>query len=165
MPTPAERDRSNADEPRRLLADHHVRIEAACEELRAAGQGGDPVDVIARYRSLEHAVLEHLHAEEESIIPEYSKYAPRDAELIRTAHDELRQRLQQVGVEVELHCVRSDTIDGLTAALRAHAADEDLAMYPWAEANLPPSTRRQLLACIGNQLRALANDAKRVVGA
>lgn len=161
MLTPTAHDHPATQGPPLLFADHHDQIEAACDALRACAHTGDLRDVITRYRSFERAVLEHLKAEEEEILPAYARHAPADAESIRATHDELRGQLYRIGVDVELHCVREKTLDRLVTALQAHAAHEDRKMYPWAERHLTPPTRRELFKRLTHSLLALARDAER----
>ena len=139
-----------------LFADHHRQLEAACETLRACTYTDEPFELVVRFRSFERAVLEHLRAEEDSILPRYEVYAPADAELIRTTHAELRRQLFRIGIEVELHCVRAESLEELVKTLRAHAAHEDRGFYPWAQAHLPPRTRRELLRRVIHSLQLLA---------
>lgn len=133
-------------EPRLLFDEHHAEIEALCNALRESLYKDDPLEVIASYRTLERAVLEHMRAEEDTILPAYTTHAPKDAAVIVATHDELRRRLFRLGVDAELHCVRAPSIDELIAALRAHAAHENREMYPWAESHLPAPTKRRLFA-------------------
>lgn len=161
MLTTAKLESPTVNGPRLLFPDHHCQIEAACDALRASAVTDDPRDVTTCYRSLERAVLEHLRAEEDSILPAYAEHAPADAESIHAAHDELRRQLFRIGVDVELHCVRAEALDRLVAGLRAHAAHEDREMYPWAEAHLSTPTKRELFERMAHSLRALAGDTQR----
>jgi Hemerythrin HHE cation binding domain len=145
--------------PRLLLADHHREIEAACRALLACTYADDPFQLIAQYRAFEHAVLDHLAAEEEVILPGYAEAAPAGARAIRADHAALRQQLLAVGVEVELHFVRAETVCRLIDQLNAHAAREDASMYPWAQLHLPLPAKRRLFVRIGRSLRALARRA------
>lgn len=116
---------------------------------------GDPRELISQYRRFERSTLEHLAAEEELILPAYADEDPGDARALYDDHVQLRQLLFRIGVEVELHVVRADTVKRMIAELSAHAAREDAAMYPWAQVHLPLTTRRQLFVRIGRSLRAL----------
>ncbi|HEY5922229.1 MAG TPA: hemerythrin domain-containing protein [Kofleriaceae bacterium] len=153
--------RPRADGPRLLLPDHHREIEAACDALRTSVYADDPAELTTRFRSLEQAVLEHMLAEEEAILPVYAKYARADASAIRAAHEELRRQLFQLGIAVELHCVRGEALELLVETLRSHAAHEDREMYPWAQVHLPPRTMLELFARIAKSFRLLALDPQR----
>jgi hypothetical protein len=142
--------------PRLLLPEHHDEIVAACKDLEAAMHSDDPDVLQARYRTFEDSVLEHLAAEEEQILPAYATYAPADAFKIREQHAQLRRQMAAVGVDLELHSVRSTTLVRLVNTLLDHARHEDEQMYPWAVANLPLHSRRQLFVRLGRSLQRLA---------
>jgi hypothetical protein len=137
-----------------LLAEHHRNLEQAGLLLRAGACADDPLELIARYRNLEHAVLAHMEAEEE-ILPAYAVADPEDAAMIRTWHEDLRRQLYKIGVDVELHRVRLEAIDQLVKALQVHAAHEDRGMYVWAQASLPAQHQRAILARIEESLHKL----------
>lgn len=142
--------------PRLALAEHHDEIGTAAKALRASAFADDPLEVIMRYRSLEHAVLEHMRIEEEFVIPAYARHAPADAAVIRLAHGELRRQLFRLGIDAELRMLRLAAIDRLIATLREHAAHEKRGMYPWAQEFLTPVAKRELFKRISRSLRALA---------
>lgn len=115
----------------------------------------EPRELVAQYRLFERAILEHVAAEEELILPAYAEAAPLDAKELASEHAAIRNALIKVGVEVELHVVRAHTVAALVRVLRAHAAREDRAMYPWAQVHLSAPARGQLIARIGDSLRVL----------
>lgn len=153
-------DAGAASGPRLLLADHHREIEIACRALLERTYADDPPQLIAQYRSFESAILDHLAAEEEIILPAFAEAAPVEARAILDDHAVLRRQLFQIGVDVELHIVRAQTLRELIDQLHAHAAREDASMYPWAQVHLPLSAKRRLFVRIGHSLRALARRAK-----
>lgn len=152
----AEHDAGAANDPWLLLADHHRQIEEACRALRACAHEDCPRALIDQYRVFERAVLEHLEAEEVMILPDYAAHDPADAHAIRDEHGEIRKLLFQIGVEVELHIVRLETLQGLIDTLHVHAAREEASMYPWAQIHLPLETKRSLFVRIARSLRELA---------
>lgn len=158
MWNPVGVDHPTNNGPRLLFADHHEEIEAACRALKAAIYTDDPANLIARFRTLERATLEHMSAEEEEILPAYEKTMPADASRILATHDELRRQLMRLAIDVELHAVRAHQLERLIATLREHARQEDLYMYAWAQIHLPLRTKRVLFKRIGRSLRALAQQ-------
>jgi iron-sulfur cluster repair protein YtfE (RIC family) len=143
-----------------LLADHHREIDAGCQALLAGTYADDSLELIEQYRTFEHAILEHLAAEEELVLPSYAEAAPEDARRLQNDHAALRERLYEVGVAVELHAVRAQTLSALVDQLRIHAAREEEALYPWAQEHLALPAKRQLFARIGQSLRELARRAE-----
>lgn len=146
---------SATEGPRLLLPEHHAAIERACVLLRTAALADDPLDLVARYRALEHALLAHMNAEEELLLPAYALQSPDDAAAIRATHDELRRHLYRLGVDVELRCIRLGAIDHQIATLRDHVAHEDSLLYPWARAFLKQAGRRGRFERITRPLRVL----------
>ncbi len=118
-------------------ADQHHAIELACRALLARAEANQPLEVVSEYRRLERALLDHFEMEERVMLPEYAEYAPRDAHAIRGEHATIRRLLFRVGLEVELHALRPETLNYLIEMLRAHAAREDAGMYAWAAAKVP----------------------------
>lgn len=138
-----------------MLADHHREMEQAGRALLACAHEDCSRSLTAQYRAFEQAVLEHLEAEETELLPAYAAHAPEEAAAIRGEHAAIRTLLLQVGVEVELHLVRLETLRSLIDTLHAHAAREDAAMYPWAQLRLPLASRQWLFGRIGRSLCAL----------
>jgi hemerythrin superfamily protein len=119
-----------------LLDDHHRRLERTCSDLLADTYADDPRALCARWRQFEAELLDHMRAEEDVILPGYEQVAPEEARAIRNDHARLRELVQQLGVEVELHQIRLHTVRELLERLQRHAEREDSAMYPWAAHHL-----------------------------
>lgn len=150
-----------ATDPRAMLVEHHRVTEEACTALLARTYADDPLELVTHFRVFERALLEHIAAEEELILPEYASHAPEDAQAIRADHAAIRDALNRVGIEVELHVIRAHTVERLVASLRAHAAREDGGMYPWARENLSPSTHEELIQRVARSLRELLEIRRR----
>lgn len=142
--------------PRLLFANHHRELEAACRTLLASVHDERSLALNKRYRMFEHAVLEHLTAEETLVLPDFAARAPTEARAVQLHHAAIRRLLLQLGVEVEHGAVRLETVANLIEALRAHAAHEDASMYPWSELYLTLPAKRRLSLRIGRSLRVLA---------
>ena len=149
-------DAGAANGPRLLLAEHHRALEEAGSELLARTYADEPRALSQEYRVFEREVLDHLAAEELVILPGYEVASPREAAAIRADHAAIRQQLFRVGLEIDLHLIRAHTIETLLAQLREHAAHEDVSMYPWAQVNLPLSTKRRMFVRLGKGIRRLA---------
>ena len=119
-----------------LLPDHHHHIEVCLEELRSAARVDDRSALHDAWDALENAVLGHMGAEEEHILPPFAEIYPEEAEAIRAEHDEIRRLLEDLGVSVDLKRLNAGTADELVARLRDHARREDGFVYPWAQRKL-----------------------------
>lgn len=129
---PAHRT-SSADH---LRADHLEfgdRFADVCGRART----GDWRDLDDVWGGFSKAVREHLAFEEREL---FGAYAERDAdsralvERLRAEHDEIRRGLDELGIEIQLKCIRATTIDAFVAVMRRHAETENAYLYPWAEA-------------------------------
>ncbi len=140
-PRPGRDDRTSL-----LLAAHHADVERVCLGLLADTLADDPRGLIECWRWFERAVLEHMAAEEELILPGYAVADPRDACAVVDDHARLRVLMAALGLEVELHVIRATTVRALVDAMHAHAAHETLGMYRWAGRHLSPPVRAALQA-------------------
>lgn len=148
-------DAGPANGPRILLADHHRGIEKAFKTLHAAVLADDCRNIVDEFRCFERAILEHVQAEEEVILPAYELFNPKDAAVIRADHARIRDQLTTAAIETELHKMRAARLTKLIETLRAHAAHEDRHMYPWAQVHLPLSQRQMLFLRLSKSLRSL----------
>jgi len=119
-----------------LLPDHHHRIEVFLEDLRSAARVDDRSALHDAWDALENAVLSHISAEEEHILPPFAEVYPEEAEAIRVEHDEIRRLLDDLGVSVDLKRLSVGIADELVGRLREHARREDGFLYPWAQRKL-----------------------------
>lgn len=138
-----------------LLSDHHGRLDRACLDLLSDTYADDPRVLHACWRRFENELEQHMKVEETSILPLYEAAAPGDAQAIRADHAGMRELLQRIAVDVELHQIRASTVRELLARLRDHAAREDRGMYRWASTQLPHKQQRS----IRDYLRALLATA------
>lgn len=145
---------------RRVLADHHREIEAACKQLVAYTLADDPAALIAEYRRFERAVRDHIEAEQATLTA-YAEREPDDARRLVDDHEVLRRLLLQLGVEVELHAIRAEQVAELVEFLHDHAAREERGLYPWIAAHGSPAHQRRLFRRISASLRRLARKGSR----
>lgn len=143
--------------PRLLFADHHQRVEAGFRALLAATYADSPSDLVAHFREFKRELLDHLAAEEETILPAYEHFHPEDARRLRDDHARIRQSLMRIGVDAELHLIREQDVEALIRELRAHASHEDVHMYRWAQVHLPLGAKDALAVRIAAWLRRLTS--------
>ncbi len=131
----------------RYAMDRHHELLDACRDL--------PVDA-SHWDDLDASLREHMAAEEELIIPAFQLTDPEQADELRTDHARIRELLDEIGAHVHRQGVHAERLRRLDAALRAHAAREDVSLYAWAERHLPLVVRRQLVLRISHWLRRRA---------
>jgi hemerythrin superfamily protein len=130
----------------RMIADHR-RLEGLFRELQVAFEMDAPTsDLRALWTQLDAGLSAHMQAEEEVVLPELARVDPDEAKALRAEHDELRRKLLELGVGVDLHVVRERIAREFLDTLRAHAEREDELLYQWAAAKLEPRAQESLLS-------------------
>lgn len=122
----------------------HSRLEAAMTQLANSAEGADRAALTADWRRFERALIAHLELEEREILPAVEPREPQAVDLVRKDHAAIRALVDELGLEVELHTVRRETIDRFLALLRAHAAREDATLYRAADELLSADTVRRI---------------------
>jgi len=126
----------------RLLADH-ARLERALEALENAAEGAQEDELIRVWQSFESGLRAHLDAEETHILPLVEDVTARAT--VEADHAAIRESLDQLGLQVELHAVREEQVDAFLAQLRAHKEREETGLYADAEDKLAEPDRQTLL--------------------
>jgi hemerythrin-like domain-containing protein len=152
---------SSAEESsvQRQLVHEHGQLDRALEELRCAAEGSHAADVRRAWDELERLLLRHLDFEEQQLFPQVEALHPEWTRGFRSDHAELRRRLAELGVRVDLHALRKGEVDEFVSTLRSHAEVEDRTVYRWAADAAPRDTRRHLLALLA---RTAAADLRAV---
>jgi hemerythrin superfamily protein len=117
------------DEPlHELLHRDHERLERLFD---CAVTCTDPIELADAWAALEEGLLRHLSAEEVLVLPRFARRDPAAARRLLREHADLRERLLELGVELDLHALRPDQVRGFVDALREHARREDAIFYPF----------------------------------
>jgi hemerythrin superfamily protein len=127
-----------------LLGDHQ-RLDALFEELVNASEAGVTRDVIGDLWSrFGDGVHVHFLAEEEHLFPVLAETHPEEARALQEEHDQIRRRLLELDVQVDLHLIRHPTVSEIVHRLREHAAREEQTLYRWADRALGADLLEQL---------------------
>jgi hemerythrin superfamily protein len=128
-----------------LVRSHeHLRDEVA--RLLAAMQANARPDVAARWGQFEHALLDHMEAEERFILPAFAHVDRDEAIALLRDHGLIRQNLLELGIAVDLHCIRYERSQEFIELLLHHAEREQRLLYRWADEQLSPAARRAVKA-------------------
>lgn len=120
-----------------FLQQSHRHLDRAGEALVEVVETDDRAEILRRWRELEGQLLAHLEAEERNVLPEFAKTDRVEAVGLLREHGMIRERLLELGVDVELHCLRLDALRDFIRLLRDHAArEEDGALYRWVSSRL-----------------------------
>ena len=141
---------------RTILSADHQRLERSFDTLVKESAGEEPTDLRDAWQAFERQLLEHFDAEEDHVLPVFGKSKPAEAREILEEHARLRGRLTELAIDLDLHCLKPERISAFVDELRAHAAREELLLYPWAA--------RQLGNVVGAHLRRALSVSKRQEG-
>jgi len=129
----------------RLTWDHH-RLEQLFVELQASFDEDD--DLRARRRlwsELDRGLTVHMDAEEKYVLSAFARTDPVEAAALLAEHSDIRRRLTELGIGVDLHTVSAQRCAEFLDTLRRHAAREDALLYRWAQANLPAGEQERMI--------------------
>jgi hemerythrin-like domain-containing protein len=135
---------TNRDSLRALLARDHDRLDRLFEALSNALRADAREDAVRLWSQFEDELVRHMELEEKSILPALEKAEPKEARDLLREHGEMRAKLAELGVAVDLHQVRSEIVGEFIDQLRRHARREDALCYRWAESHLGESERDRL---------------------
>ena len=119
-----------------MLSEDHQHLDRLFREIVATCRGGDFVSMRAEWDRFERELGSHLELEEHEILPAFARNHPAEAQGIRDEHASIRAALTELGVDLDLHCLRADRVEAFIALLRAHARREEGLLYPWASGAL-----------------------------
>lgn len=120
------------------LSEEHERLERWFVELTERAASGEPRECDAVWDDFARQLESHLSFEEQAVFPVYERQGPLAAALVRglrKEHDAIRKQLDQLGVDLQLHLTRAETIGRFLTLLRVHARRERQTLYPWMAAS------------------------------
>lgn len=133
-----------------MRADHR-RLAQIEEDLgEAAAAGADARELGEIWTRFAESMRRHFDVEEQVVFPVLERAHPDEVRALRAEHDGLRARLDRMGIDVDLHTVRSDAIRRLLDALADHAHREDDGAYVWAEQVLSLGEKRRVWRRLGH---------------
>jgi len=119
-----------------MLAADHDRLDRAFQTILTRAHDGDFQELAAEWLAFQAALLRHLDAEEKHLIPALAQDRPGEARLLLEDHRQIRDRLLELGVDLDLHCLRAERVEAFVSALRGHAQREETIFYPWVDRQL-----------------------------
>jgi hemerythrin HHE cation binding domain-containing protein len=128
----------------RFLADYD-EIESRLGQLLAAFAKGDGRLVPRLWAECRGRLIAHLETVEGHLIPALVRARERDAWVLVEEHRHIRARLTEIGVAVDSHRLRPDSVRDLADELHAHAVGEDRLLYQWADSHLDELARTSAL--------------------
>jgi hemerythrin superfamily protein len=116
-----------------VLAGDHDRLDRAFLAIVTRAYGGDFQQLESAWLEFQRALLNHLEAEEKHLIPALAADRPGEARTLLDEHAGIRNKLLQLGVDLDLHCLPAERVEAFVDALRAHARREEHIFYPWVD--------------------------------
>jgi len=150
---------SRAERPVDLLAEHHRTLNEQLDRLVVRAQEGD-AELRAEWTAFERELLRHLEQEEAEILPAFARHDAAEARAILAEHAQIRQSLLEMGLSLDLHCLRAEAVEEFVRQLKAHARREDSAFYTWAAANVAPSTWQSIKRSLKDAAQAARRSAR-----
>jgi hypothetical protein len=121
-----------------FMMEDHERLDRLFGRLLDALESNAP-DVRDLWTELDDGLLAHMEAEERFMLPSFARIDREEAVALARAHGRIREQLLELGVALDLHCLRLEQARDFIQTLRAHAEREDNLLYRWADARLDPS--------------------------
>jgi hemerythrin-like domain-containing protein len=127
-----------------LLAREHDRLDQLFEQLLNALRADAREDAMRLWAEFDERLCEHMQFEEKVILPALRTAEPREAAALADEHEQIRAKLAELGVALDLHEVRAETVADFVEQLRRHARREDALAYQWVERHLDAADRKAL---------------------
>ncbi len=118
----------------KYLQAEHAAFSARFDDLCERARSGDWRIVDEVWDGFVRDVEAHFNFEESAVFPLLRVSSSGGATVTQRLldqHGEIRRRLAELGVGIQLHCVDEGVIAALVANLREHAATENEQLYPW----------------------------------
>jgi hypothetical protein len=114
-----------------LLRREHQRLYAIYDKILVAYEQKDWARIRKLWSVLEPAMRGHLKAEEKYVFSAFEQLDPAEAAALKGEHDQLRDRLAELAIRIELHVFPRQEMKELIDRARAHAEREHALLYPW----------------------------------
>jgi hemerythrin superfamily protein len=119
-----------------ILAGDHDRLDREFQAIVTRAYGGDLQQLESEWLTFQRGLMAHLDAEEKHLIPALAQDRPVEAQTLLDDHAQIRDQLMQLGVDLDLHCLRAERVEAFVNALRGHACREESIFYPWVDKQL-----------------------------
>ncbi len=118
-----------------LMVESHESLARRFAELLVEIEVNAP-NLRTRWTAFDRHLVAHMHAEEIFVLPAFARAHQHEAlELLRD-HGRIREHLMELGVALDLHCIRLGQSHAFITSLNAHAAREERFLYRWVDAHL-----------------------------
>ena len=147
--------------PRVILLEDHHHIEILVERLIATIRSSDRDAGERAWRKIEDVLLRHLDVEEMFVFPPLREGHAAEVDRLRQEHDAIRKAVGEIGLALELHTLRCETVESFCTMLREHAEREDSLAYVLAGRTLSIGIVRAITARLLAKVANLREPRKR----
>ena len=116
------------------LTHQHEHLATLFDQLLAAMKL-ESADVAALWDEIEQGLLAHMESEERFILPAFARIDREEAVALLREHGAIREQLLELGIAIDLHCIRYERSREFIETLRRHAQREQK-LYRWADTRL-----------------------------
>lgn len=111
----------------------HEHIRELLDRVTAAMAADAPDDIGPLWSRLEDELRSHMEVEERCMLPAFAHVDANEARTLLREHGEIRERLLELGVAVDLRYVRYHSSRAFAELLEHHTAREERLLYRWAD--------------------------------
>jgi len=141
-------ERDTPEGLRMLLTRDHRELDRLFDALLEALQADAREDALRLWSAFDDGLCRHMALEEKDLLPLMHERDAGEVEALLREHDEIRAQLADLGVGVDLHEIRVQTVSDFIEQLRRHARREDALAYRWAQANVPVAQQDALRSAL-----------------
>ena len=120
-----------------VLTQDHERLERLFVDLLAAFNADARDDTARLWSEFDTGLCWHMALEERSLLPAFRETESEEANALLLEHEQIRSRLSELGIGLDLHLTRADVMAVFLHLLRTHARREDALLYRWAARKTP----------------------------
>lgn len=130
-------ERETREGLRTLLSRDHQELDQLFDALLNALQADAREDALRLWSAFDDGLCRHMALEEKELFPLLAQHDAREVEGLMKEHDEIRVKLADLGLGVDLHEIRVQTVSDFIEQLRRHANRENALAYRWAQQSVP----------------------------
>jgi hemerythrin-like domain-containing protein len=134
---------------RELLARDHRELDGVFDALSSALRADAREDALRLWGVFEDGLCRHMAAEEKDVLPLLQEQNAAEAEALLKEHGDIRAKLAELGIGVDLHEVGALAVEDFISQLRTHAQREEALAYRWAEEHVPAQEQQAIRAALG----------------
>jgi hemerythrin-like domain-containing protein len=140
---------------RALLTRDHRELDQLFDALSYAVHADARDDTLRLWAAFDDGLCQHMALEEKHILPVLRQQDAEEVDQLSREHDELRAKLADLAVGVDLHQLGEQTVNDFIEQLRHHAQREEALAYRWAEASLQAAAQQKIRSVLtaGRALR------------